>query len=172
MMEQSREGHWLFLIETDDRPGAAAALAMVFSGRGIQIESFIGYGDPAYSAGRDTGIIVITFKAFRHRMEMVQRVLQRLEVVHTVDCSDYDADESLVKTATVALNRWDEAVENQLRDFDLDLHSPRQGASHPIAILSGRPAEVDRAVSTLNERTWLASATYAFLPPGPTVEKS
>jgi hypothetical protein len=163
-MEQSREGHWLFLIETDDRPGAAAALAMVFSGRGIQIESFIGYGDPVYSAGRDTGIIVITFKAFRHRMEMVQRVLQRLEVVHTVDCRDY-ADESLVKTATVSLSRWDETVENMLHDFDLDLTSPREDAPHPIAILSGRPVEVDRAVSTLSERAWLASATYAFLPP-------
>jgi len=163
-MEQSREGHWLFLIETDDRPGAAAALAMVFSGRGIQIESFIGYGDPVYSAGRDTGIIVITFKAFRHRMEMVQRVLQRLEVVHTVDCRDY-ADESLVKTATVCLNRWDEAVGNLLSDFDLDLHPPRQEVSAPIAVLSGRPPEVDRAVSALSQRAWLASATYAFLPP-------
>jgi len=166
-MEQSREGHWLFLIETDDRPGAAAALATVFSGRGIQIESFIGYGDPVDSADLDTGVIVITFKAFKHRMEMVQRVLQRLEVVHTVDCCDY-ADESLVKTATVSLSRWDETVKNLLGDFDLDLHLSRENSPHPLAILSARPTEVDRAVSALSERGWLESATYAFLPPRPT----
>ena len=161
-MEQSREGHWLFLIETDDRPGAAAALATVFSGRGILFECFIGYGEDV-----DSGVIVITFKAFKHRMEMVQRVLQRLEVVHTVDCCDY-ADESLVKTATVSLSRWDETVKNLLGDFDLDLHLSRENSPHPLAILSARPTEVDRAVSALSERGWLESATYAFLPPRPT----
>jgi len=166
-MTQSREeGHWLFLMVTDDRPGAAAAIAGVFSGRGIQIESFIGYGDPAYSAGRSEGIIAITFFAFRHRMEMVRRIIQRLEVVHSVDCYDY-VNDALVKTATVCLSHWDEEVEALLRGFGLNSMRAETGDQLPAVVLSGRPLEVDRAVSALCARSWLVSAAYAFLPPGP-----
>lgn len=162
-MERNREGHWLLLIETEDRPGAAAAIAMTFSGRGIQIESFIGYGDPAYSAGRREGIIVITFLAFAHRMEMVRRVLQRLEAVRSVVCYDYAHDARLVKTATVQLTRWDDQVRSLLEGFELT--AVRVGDGRPVVVLSGRPVEVDRAAAVLCDHSLLVHAAYAFLPP-------
>ena len=161
-MERQREGHWLLLIETEDRPGAAAAIAMVFSGRGIQIESFIGYGDPAYSAGRREGIIAITFLAFAHRMEMVRRVLQRLEAVRRVACYDYADDPHLVKTATVQLIHWDDQVGALLDGFALT--AIRVGDGRPVVVLSGRPVEVDRAAAALCDHGLLMHAAYAFLP--------
>jgi len=166
MTGRSREGHWLFFVKTEDRPGAAAAIAMIFSGRGIQIESFIGYGDPVYSAGRSEGNIVITFSTFAHRMELVRRILQRLEVVHSVDSHDYVNDPSLVKTATVCLSQRGGSIHELLRTFNLRTACAEVTGERTVAILSGRPVEVDRAVTVLSEKGCLLSAAYSFLPPG------
>lgn len=164
-MIQEREEHWLFLIRTEDRPGAAAAIAMVFSGRGIQIESFLGYGNPTYSESCREGVIVITFFAFRPRMEMVRRIIQRLEVVRRVDCYDYASTPGLLKTAMVRLSHGEGEIEEILRGFELRVSSAGSEAGRSVAILSGRPVEVDRAMAALGNRAWLLSAVYAFLPP-------
>ncbi|MFA6107166.1 MAG: hypothetical protein WDA75_00225 [Candidatus Latescibacterota bacterium] len=158
--------HWLFLIRTEDRPGAAAAIAMVFSGRGIQIESFIGYGDPACSPDGREGMIAITFHAFRPRMEVVRRVLTRLEAVRSVDCHDYARDPRLLKTATVRLtaSAWTEGVEAALSRIPVSLSRVGVEAGDPVLVLAGRPVAVDQALTVLAERGWLEAAAYAFLP--------
>jgi hypothetical protein len=165
LMPTPPTGHWLFAIRTEDRPGAAAAIAVVFSGRGVQIESFVGYGDPRYSAGRTEGVILITFAALRSRMEMVRRLLERLEVVRRVECHDYAEDPGLQKTATLSLSRWDAEVSALLAGFRVAVQA--DGAGRPTVVLNGRPAEVDRAVAALGERGWLAWGVYALLPPVP-----
>lgn len=167
-MPTSRTGHWLFVIRTEDRPGAAAAVAVVFSGRGTQIESFVGYGDPLYSAGRNEGVILITFAAFQSRMEMVRRLLERLEVVRSVECHDYTEEPGLLKTATACLSRWDATVEELLRGFPVSVLRAGDGPGRPAVVVSGRPVEVDRAVAALGERGWLVAAAYVLLPPMPT----
>lgn len=158
--------HWLFLIRTEDRPGAAAAIAMVFSGRGIQIESFIGYGDPACSPDRREGMIAITFHAFRPRMEVVRRVLARLEAVRSVDCHDYARDPHLLKTATVRLTAaaWSSGAEAALGRIPVSLSRVGGEAGDPVLVLAGRPVAVDQALAALADRGWLEAAAYAFLP--------
>lgn len=156
--------HWLFLIRTEDRPGAAAAIAMVFSGRGIQIESFIGYGDPACAPDRREGMIAITFHAFRSRMEMVRRVLARLEAVRCVDCHDYARDPHLRKTATVRLSAAAVGFEAVLAQAPVSVSRIGSEAGAPMLVLAGRPVAVDQALAALTERGWLEAAAYAFLP--------
>lgn len=159
MTDNRQPGRWLLLVHTEDRPGAAAAIAMVFSGRGIQIESLIGHGDPVYSAGRSEGVICIAFSAFAHRMEMVRRVLQRLEVVRRVACYDYLHDERLVKTATVLLSRT-ESGDDEPRPGLTSVAIASGGP--PLVVFSGRPPDVDGAVASLGEQGRLLSASFSF----------
>ena len=100
----TKEGRWLFIVKTDDRPGAAASVAVAFSGRGLQIESFVGHGDTNYHPENTEGVIVITFQAFERQVRHVARVLTRLEQVRELDVYDY-RDPRLTKTATVKINQ-------------------------------------------------------------------
>ncbi|MEW6754618.1 MAG: hypothetical protein AB1505_27090 [Candidatus Latescibacterota bacterium] len=160
-MSENAPGHWLFVVRTEDRPGAAADIAVVFSGRGIQIESLIGAGDPLHPGQQGEGVISLTFQAFRSRQEMVRRVLQRLEVVRSVEAYDYERDPRLVKTATLRLTRWDEGVEESLRQAGVTFH--RLDAQ--VLCLSGGPLEVDRAIRELAGSGVVTQVTYALLPP-------
>ena len=77
---------WLVLLITRDHAGDTAAIASVFSGRGIQIDSFIGFGSIPGSDGGRQGRIMITFQAFRERCQSLCRVLESLEAVSAVRC--------------------------------------------------------------------------------------
>jgi hypothetical protein len=137
---------------------------MVFSGRGIQIESFIGYGDPAGAPDRREGMIAITFHAFRPRMEMVRRVLARLEAVRSVDCHDYARDPHLRKTATVRLPASAAGFEAVLASMPISVCRIGDEAGALMLVLAGRPVAVDQALATLAGRGWLEAAAYSFLP--------
>ena len=75
---------WIVVITTNDRPGDTAAIASVFSGRGIQIDSFIGFGSTPGDKGRSQGRILITFSAFAERCQALCRILASLEAVDSV----------------------------------------------------------------------------------------
>lgn len=75
---------WIVVIITNDRPGDTAAIASVFSGRGIQIDSFIGFGSTPGDKGRLQGRILITFSAFAGRCQALCRILASLETVIAV----------------------------------------------------------------------------------------
>jgi hypothetical protein len=77
---------WLVVLTTRDHAGDTAAIASVFSGRGIQIDSFIGFGSIRPSSGPRQGRIMITFKAFRERCHSLCLVLESLEAVSAVRC--------------------------------------------------------------------------------------
>lgn len=77
---------WLVVLTTRDHAGDTAAIASVFSGRGLQIDSFIGFGSIRPSSGSRQGRIMITFKAFRERCHSLCRVLESLEAVLSVRC--------------------------------------------------------------------------------------
>lgn len=64
---------WLVVLSTRDHAGDTAAIASVFSGRGLQIDSFIGFGafDPA--DGGSAGKIMLTFRAFAERCHSLCR---------------------------------------------------------------------------------------------------
>lgn len=75
---------WLVVLTTRDHAGDTAAIASVFSGRGLQIDSFIGFGDFTGSTGSREGRIMLTFRAFPDRCQSLCRVLESLEAVSTV----------------------------------------------------------------------------------------
>lgn len=77
---------WLVILTTRDHAGDTAAIASVFSGRGLQIDSFIGFGDFTGSKGNREGKIMLTFRAFAYRCQSLCRVLESLEAVSTVHC--------------------------------------------------------------------------------------
>jgi len=75
---------WLVVLTTRDHAGDTAAIASVFSGRGIQIDSFLGFGSNPGVDGGSQGRIVITFRAFAERFGALCRVLASLEAVAAV----------------------------------------------------------------------------------------
>ena len=77
---------WLVVLTTRDHAGDTAAIASVFSGRGIQIDSFIGFGSNPQDSGESQGRIMITFNAFEERSRTLCRVLASLEAVAEVHC--------------------------------------------------------------------------------------
>lgn len=81
---------WLLVLTTRDHAGDTAAIASVFSGRGIQIDSFIGFGSVQREDGKHEGRIMITFYAFDERCQSLCRVLESLEAVKTVRCLDQE----------------------------------------------------------------------------------
>jgi hypothetical protein len=165
MENENREGHWLFIVKTEDRPGAAASIAVPFSGRGIQIESFIGYGNARYYQELSEGIIAITFKTFKRRMEMVHRALLRLELVKEVHVFDYENDASLVKSATARVRGSMADVQKVLEGMSVGLNPVDTSGDDIGLVIYGRPTEVDEAVRKLTQAKCLVSSVYTILPP-------
>jgi acetolactate synthase small subunit len=77
---------WLVVLTTRDHAGDTTAIASVFSGRGLQIDSFIGFGGNPQASGESQGRIMITFHAFEERCRTLCRVLASLEAVAEVRC--------------------------------------------------------------------------------------
>lgn len=75
---------WLVVLTTRDHAGDTAAIASVFSGRGIQIDSFLGFGSNPVAGGQSQGRVMITFHAFAERFRSLCRVLASLEAVAEV----------------------------------------------------------------------------------------
>lgn len=162
---ENKEGRWLFIVKTDDRPGAAASVAVAFSGRGLQIESFIGYGDINYHSRNTEGVIAITFQAFERQVHHVARVLTRLEQVRELDVYHYE-DPQLTKTATVRINRPVRELQSLAADCEaavVDLNHEDDGTYG--ALVSGRPRDVDATIEAAIEQDLLVSSIYAILPP-------
>lgn len=82
---------WLVVLTTRDHAGDTAAIASVFSGRGIQIDSFLGFGGNPQASGESQGRIMLTFRAFGERCRTLCRVLASLEAVAEVHCFAEDA---------------------------------------------------------------------------------
>lgn len=94
---------WLVVLTTRDHAGDTAAIASVFSGRGIQIDSFIGFGSIPGADGNHEGRIMITFQAFGERCQSLCRVLASLEAVIAVRCfgPEMAANELMAQTQTI-----------------------------------------------------------------------
>lgn len=96
--EQSK---WLLILSTHDRPGDTAAIASIFSGRGIQIDSFLGYGNNSDFEGKSNGSIVITFNAYKERKQMMCQLLESIQTVISLTCYEYnDAPKELIETVS------------------------------------------------------------------------
>jgi len=96
---------WLVILTTRDHAGDTAAIASVFSGRGIQIDSFVGFGGNPQSGGRSQGRIMITFSAFAERCQALCRVLDSLEAVAEVRCFAEDEIPPDVQTKTAEMKQ-------------------------------------------------------------------
>jgi acetolactate synthase small subunit len=160
------ERHWFFVIRADDRPGSAASIATTFSGRGIQMESFYGFGD-SRGIERETGAVIgITFLAFPHRMASVRRVLERLEPVRWVQVYDYEADPRLVKVVLLRVAmQADRALAIAGEGGDVTAQVLDQAAASTGLLLTGRPSEVDAALDRLRREAQVTISSGTLLPP-------
>jgi len=96
----NERGLWLVVLTTRDHAGDTAAITSVFSGRGIQIDSFIGFGGNPQASGESQGRIMITFHAFAERSRALCRVLASLEAVAGIRCfSANDIPTELIEKA-------------------------------------------------------------------------
>ena len=77
---------WLVVLSTRDHAGDTAAIASVFSRRGIQLDSFLGFGGNPQAGSESQGRIMLTFRAFAERCRTLCRVLASLEAVAEVRC--------------------------------------------------------------------------------------
>ena len=96
---------WLVVLTTRDHAGDTAAIASVFSGRGIQIDSFLGFGGNPLADGGSQGRIMITFHAFAERCQALCRVLASLEAVAAVDCYAQEHIPPPLQTQSLALKQ-------------------------------------------------------------------
>jgi acetolactate synthase small subunit len=163
-MAGNDEGHWLFVIKADDRPGVAASIAFVFSGRGVQIESFIGYGS-AQVADENEAVLGITCRTFERRMEMVRRVLERLEDVREVSVYDYENDERLVKSALARVRTTAKDLDELLTGIQVTHQVVAVVGDVLTVVIYGKPVNVDLATDKLADEKLLISSVYTISPP-------
>ncbi len=86
-------------IGLHDRPGAAHSVADVFSGRGLQMESFSSTADSLNPDGHASALIL--FHASADRANLVTRVLRRLSCVRSAQLLTAD-DPRLIQSVLVA----------------------------------------------------------------------
>jgi hypothetical protein len=91
---------WIILLTIVDRAGSTAAVASVFSGRGIQLDSFLGFGGEAIASG---GRVLISFRAFPERVAVICRVLESLSVVTRLESYRYSDCPAAIRQAAEAL---------------------------------------------------------------------
>ena len=96
---------WMVVVTTSDHPGDTAAIASVFSGRGLQIDSFVGFGSTSADEGRPQGRILITFYAFAGRCQALCRILESLEAVVAVQCYAENTMPSDLRQQALALKQ-------------------------------------------------------------------
>lgn len=93
-----KQDFWLVILSTRDRAGDTAAIAAVFSGRGLQIDSFVGFGGHPVSEEQSEGRIMVTFYATAERCQSLCRVLDSLQAVLSVRClAENEIDPDLLK---------------------------------------------------------------------------
>jgi hypothetical protein len=91
---------WIILLTILDRAGSTAAVASVFSGRGIQLDSFLGFGGESAKGEFSSGKVLISFRAFPERVAVICRVLESLSVVTKLESYQYaDCPEEVLRAA-------------------------------------------------------------------------
>jgi len=165
--DSDNERRWLFVVTTDERPGVAASVTAAFSGRGITIESFLGYGADQPGGRLPESVILITFRAFERRMRMVRRAVGRIEVVKDVLVYDCDREPGLVKSAVARVAGLAEAPEELLSDAPVGVQRIEgdAGSGDGVLVISGAPNEVDAAVKLLEGAGRVLSCMYSITPP-------
>ena len=86
-----------FRIGVQDTPGVMSAVAAVFSGRGVSMESILTFRGWQES---DEPQVLVTVRANERRRHMLHRVLERLQVVTSVKLLGAD-DSSLFLVALI-----------------------------------------------------------------------
>lgn len=148
---------WVFVIRLWDRPGALAAVASVFSDRGISLESIVGHG-AFVETGK--GTIVVSFTATDRKKQMALRTLERLSRVISVSEYTYESP-NLRKTALVHLRRGFPA--NLLKSQGVVSEPIGSDSESEIFLLAGLPATLDEVLHRLEDSNVLMDSVYAVI---------
>ncbi len=157
---------WLFRIRVEDRPGIMAAIAATFSRRGIQVESFHGYGAPL-TLGQENpeGLVLASFKAYDYRMNSLQRVLSRLQQVKQVEVFNLVNCLDMLKTVTVRYNGKPEQIQPLIKPTGVSFSFLETRGLPPVLVLHGNLCTVDKALSLIEKEGLVATSEYVLMPP-------
>ena len=165
MPESYQEKRWLFVLTTEEKPGVAASVTAAFSGRGITIESFLGYGNSMPPENESRSLIMVIFRAFEQRMKTIQRALQRFEVVNSVTVYDCETEINIIEVASVRIESCCD-INALLAGQSVEAHiHPVEHRGERCVIMSGNPQQVRSAVAPLQKSGQLISCVYSLLPP-------
>ncbi|MCB2156447.1 ACT domain-containing protein [bacterium] len=141
-----------FRIGVQDRPGVMAAVANVFSGRGVSMESILtlrGWSET------DEPQVIVTVRANERRRRLLHRVLERLEVVNNVmqmqaeDAAHFEMAWVRVRTGTV--------VCNGVRSMAVE----KTSEDHDQFLLLGDRGEVEKELQRLDKEGVLLGANIS-----------
>lgn len=134
---------WVFIVRVLDKPGALTATASVFSNRGVSLEAILGSG--ISSASATNGRLVISFQATERKQEMLQRALERLPLVLSVESFRYD-DPQL---RAIAIAKLKSIVNLNLSDIDVQAETVSQQPGSSTVLFTGGMIALDTLIDQL-----------------------
>ncbi|HAA30181.1 MAG TPA: hypothetical protein DCE56_23975 [Cyanobacteria bacterium UBA8553] len=151
------EQRWVFVIKAQDKPGAMAAAASVFSTRGVSLDTIL--GGQMTGTGTDGGRIVLSFRATQRKQDMLLRVVERLSAVLKVDCYPYSSSElraiAIVQVSASTDTDW--KVSNvQTEIISISNDSQR-------ILLTGSTSAVEQIVEMLHEQNALLDVAMSVM---------
>ena len=141
---------WVFMIQAEDRPGVTTSIATIFSGRGFQIETIMGYGHEA-SQKNSEALMIVVFEALESRKDIMLKLTERLELIQSVRAYAYDSPQ-LLKSITVKIKK------SAIADFNLQEIS--QSEEFAVCQAQGVCVEMDELLDELEENGCLDSHAY------------
>ena len=142
---------WVFIISTIDKPGAVTATTSMFSGRGLQIDMLMAYGEDHVLVEGNPAAFLVQFSAFQERKEYMRRRLSRLQIITSVLDFEYN-DPYLIKSVTFVLS---EAV-SMLPDGVIKLNER-------LAIYTGSATESDKIIREMLTNKLAKTYSYHML---------
>lgn len=137
---------WVFVIKVQDKPGALAAIASVFSSRGVSVDTTL--GSSAASATSAGSTIVMSFRATERKKDTLYRTVGRLHQVLQIQAYPYNSRE--LRAIAIARVKAEDKSELPTKQVQSEVIS-ESGDSKTI-LLTGSTQEVDKIVGSLSQR--------------------
>jgi acetolactate synthase small subunit len=148
---------WVFVIKVHDKPGALAAIASVFSSRGVSVDTTLGSSAAGMLDALST--IVLSFHATERKKETLLRIIARLQQVVHVEAYPYAARE----LRSIAIVRV--TAEEKIAELPREVHTEiiSESGDSKTVLLTGATRTVDKAVHSLRERGTLKDVVAAVM---------
>jgi len=147
---------WVFVVRALDKPGTLTATAVVFSNRGVSLESILASGIAPTTL--EEGRLILIFRATPEKKELLHRTLERLSIIFRVDVYPYD-DDRLRAIAVAKLHQEMAIAPND----HYSVEQIAQTASGHIVMLTGPPSIVETAIAELRDQGNLQDIVMSYI---------